>query len=323
MNTAKVFIVGPIGDFGSEKRINADLLLNKVIDPIMRELNCLYVRAEQIMNPGLINDQIDHELRSADIVIADLRDLNPNVMYELGIRQALGLSCILMIPADQKPPFDLQNYRTISYPRDLEEVEQVKRHLKLQVQRELGKSLMGSEDRWLYWHKTIARIEVNVECRSIWIITPDLYHSTKCPFLNDVVQENLRRGITYTYIFPDTDQTASLLNVLRGIFSSYPDQLIERSMPKDIFLTMAVSHYLVFEPDPYSDKPTQVFLELPIKSREYWIEVDKDAASGFYNRFYRIAKDLPQSKKNGGRRRQRNKTEMVAESGQLLATKTK
>jgi len=98
MNIAKVFVIGPIGSPGSEKRRNADLLLDKVIVPAMDDLHYPVVRAERMRKPGPINRQVDYELRSTEIVIADLRDLNPNVMYELGIRQGLGLSCILLAP---------------------------------------------------------------------------------------------------------------------------------------------------------------------------------------------------------------------------------
>lgn len=292
MNTPKVFVVCPIGSAASLKRQYSDRLLGNVVVPVMDQLQCDVIRGDQIPNPGRINDQIDHVLRSADIVIADLRDLNPNVMYELGVRQGLGLPWILMAPQGQRLPFDLHDYRTIFYPRDLEAVDEVKRQLKMQVQKALRDGPAESEYSWLHKNNMVARIEENADCNSIWVITPDLYQSTNCPFFKEVVQKNLERGITYTYIFPKTDQTISMLDTLRQIFSSYPNQLVERPMPDDIFRTMSVSHYLVFELEASGDLPPQVFLELPIESREYWIEVDRDAARGFFSRFYRIAKGL-------------------------------
>ena len=321
MNIAKVFVIGPIGSPGSEKRRNADLLLDKVIVPAMDDLHYPVVRAERMRKPGPINRQVDYELRSTEIVIADLRDLNPNVMYELGIRQGLGLSCILLAPVAQKLPFNLQDYRTIRYPGDLEKVDQVKYELRGQVQEELKNNLTGRGSQWLYWHEIIERIEENVECGTIWVITPDLLHSTNCPFFMEAVKKNLQKGITYTYVFPKTAQTLALLDTLRGVFSTHPNLLTERPMREDLFRKMAVSHYLVLEPGACSDKPPQVFLELPIRSREYWIEVDRDAAQGFYSRFYGIVKGLPRRKNNGGSPQQENKTAMIAEAGKSMATK--
>ena len=63
-------------------------------------------------------------------------------------------------------------------------------------------------------------------------------------------------------------------------------------MSENTFRKIAVSHYLVFD-SVCDDKPPRVFLELPIKSHEYWMEVDTEAAKDFFSRFYPIAKGLP------------------------------
>ncbi len=46
-------------------------------------------RADELHRPGLIDLMYNEWLYEADIVLADLTFGNPNVFYELGIRQAL------------------------------------------------------------------------------------------------------------------------------------------------------------------------------------------------------------------------------------------
>jgi len=78
----------------------------------------------------MIPEQIRNALHSAELVVADLTERNPNVMYEIGVRHALGLP-LLMISRDLRGlPFDVSHYRTISYdPADIESVSECKRRL--------------------------------------------------------------------------------------------------------------------------------------------------------------------------------------------------
>ncbi len=47
-------------------------------------------RADEIASPGQISDQIKQAIDSADVVIADITDVNPNVMWELGFADGRG-----------------------------------------------------------------------------------------------------------------------------------------------------------------------------------------------------------------------------------------
>ena len=59
-------------------------------------------------------------LHEADIIIADLTEMNPNVFYELGLRQATKGKCINIVCTDEKRelPFDIHQYRAHSYKTD-------------------------------------------------------------------------------------------------------------------------------------------------------------------------------------------------------------
>jgi tetratricopeptide (TPR) repeat protein len=73
-------------------------------------------RADELRQPGLIDRMYNEWLFDADIVLADLTFGNPNVYYELGIRQALSKKgTVLVACKGTKLPFDVRNQYVIHY----------------------------------------------------------------------------------------------------------------------------------------------------------------------------------------------------------------
>lgn len=108
------FFIATIGDEGSEHRKHSDMMLGSFVEKAVGELGLKVVRADKIAAPGMINAQvIAHVLRSK-IVIADLSFHNPNVFYELAIRHMTGLPAVHIVRKEDKIPFDLQNFRTVT-----------------------------------------------------------------------------------------------------------------------------------------------------------------------------------------------------------------
>lgn len=79
----------------------------------IRELNAR--RADSSVYPNPIVADILEELEKAEIVIADLTGLTPNVLYELGIAHVRCDSVVLLCQEGQKLPFDLAFIRCIFY----------------------------------------------------------------------------------------------------------------------------------------------------------------------------------------------------------------
>jgi nucleoside 2-deoxyribosyltransferase len=73
------------------------------------------VRADFITKTGSINKSVIQHIYNADLVIADLTDLNPNVFYELGVRHALRNGTILVALEGTKLPFDVGDLRSVFY----------------------------------------------------------------------------------------------------------------------------------------------------------------------------------------------------------------
>jgi len=96
-----------------------DEVYRQLIQPIARELGLTVLRADEIASPGFILEQIRAAIVQARIVVADVTDGNPNVLYELGFTQALGKSLVIVAKEDSKFPFDVSHQRILLYGTDL------------------------------------------------------------------------------------------------------------------------------------------------------------------------------------------------------------
>jgi hypothetical protein len=75
-------------------------------------------RADDIKSNRAIIQDIWKSICEARVIIADMTNLNPNVMYELGIAHTLGKETILLYQHSEteiKFPFDLSHIRRIEY----------------------------------------------------------------------------------------------------------------------------------------------------------------------------------------------------------------
>ena len=115
MEKRTCFLIAPIGPSGSEVRRRSDLLFAHIVRPAAEVNGYQLIRADQINVPGPITGQIVQMLLDADVVVADISGLNPNVMYELGIRHATRRPVIQLAAQGEVIPFDIANIRTIIF----------------------------------------------------------------------------------------------------------------------------------------------------------------------------------------------------------------
>jgi len=69
------------------------------------------------------------QLNQADVVLADLTDMNPNVFYELGVRHTLRTRTILVSQTMDDVPSDLKQYGVITYNTTLSGVTEYKKKI--------------------------------------------------------------------------------------------------------------------------------------------------------------------------------------------------
>jgi hypothetical protein len=90
----------------------------KLVQSVCKVRNLEPRRADSSQYPRAIVADILEELETAEIIIADLTGLNPNVLYELGIAHVRCDSVVLLCERGQALPFDLASIRCLFYDLD-------------------------------------------------------------------------------------------------------------------------------------------------------------------------------------------------------------
>lgn len=114
------FVLMPFGDD----------LLHQVyevhIKPTVEQSGLRCQRADDVLGPTPIMEDIWQGINGARVVLAELTGQNPNVFYELGLCHAIGKDAILIAQDIKWVPFDVRHRRAIIYtptPRGLKQLE--------------------------------------------------------------------------------------------------------------------------------------------------------------------------------------------------------
>jgi hypothetical protein len=109
-------------DYINNRDIDLDKTFKRIIKPVFEGLGFECKRSIDYP-PGIIDTIMYKGIFNADFVIADISTLNPNALYELGVRHALKPYTTLVICEDQilingKLPFDLSHITALAYRHD-------------------------------------------------------------------------------------------------------------------------------------------------------------------------------------------------------------
>lgn len=119
LNNNDCFIIMPIADtdpypIGHFKRVYEYLIKPAVVAAGFRP-----VRADDVLNTNYIAIDIVKKIVNCEMALCDLSSRNPNVFYELGIRQSFNLPVTLIRDSITKRAFDIQGFRDIEYDENL------------------------------------------------------------------------------------------------------------------------------------------------------------------------------------------------------------
>jgi hypothetical protein len=92
-----------------------DAHYERVIRPAVKEAGLKCVRGDEIYSDQAIIQDIWKSIRQARVVVAELSERNPNVLYEIGLAHAIGKPIILLTRNETDVPFDLKSLRYCFY----------------------------------------------------------------------------------------------------------------------------------------------------------------------------------------------------------------
>lgn len=137
----KAFIVTPIGRANTSVNRAARGLIETVLTPVLISMDFTVNNPMNDNSSGSITNQIIGHIVEDDLVIVNLTDMNPNVMYELALRHSTDKPVVILIRSDQMSnvPFDIKDERIISFNDSLYGVEKLKKTIKEYINEAMNK----------------------------------------------------------------------------------------------------------------------------------------------------------------------------------------
>ena len=125
------FVLMPFGE-------KFDDIYRNLIRPAVIQVGLNPLRADEILTPGSIVEQIRSAIQQSKVCIADLTGRNSNVFYELGIAQTLAKPIILLSQDISDVPFDVRHLRIVTYANDMKSIKSSYTKLTITLQQVLG-----------------------------------------------------------------------------------------------------------------------------------------------------------------------------------------
>ena len=147
------FGVKPRND-GTDRTYNFDKVYRVIIQRAISNVKMQPLRADETEGSRIVHADMFKDLRDRPVVLVDLSLLNPNVMYELGIRHVMSSTGTVLMANEEtvkKLPFDIALSRTISYKYDGEHLDwdEVERVVP-QLQAAIEEARRGTPDSPVY-----------------------------------------------------------------------------------------------------------------------------------------------------------------------------
>ncbi|WP_323635137.1 hypothetical protein [Pectobacterium polaris] len=109
------FVIMPIADVAGYDTGHFTRVYHHIIKPACDLANFEAIRADDINSSHMIVVDILKKIVECDIAICDLSSRNPNVLYELGLRQAFNKKTVLIKDNKTESIFDVQGFRYAQY----------------------------------------------------------------------------------------------------------------------------------------------------------------------------------------------------------------
>ena len=133
------FVIMPIADCEGYEKGHFAHVYNDIIKPAIEKTEFSAIRADEVKETNLIHLDILKKLIDAPIAVCDLSTRNPNVLFELGIRQAFDRPVVLIQEKGTPKIFDIAPLRYLEYSKEL------KYHEVLESQKNLQEAIEATK----------------------------------------------------------------------------------------------------------------------------------------------------------------------------------
>lgn len=113
------FVIMPIADHDGYDKGHFTKVYEDIFKPACASAGFTAVRADEVKQTNLIHLDILQKLIESPMAICDLSSRNPNVLFELGLRQAFDKPTVLVQEAGTPKIFDIAPLRYTEYRREL------------------------------------------------------------------------------------------------------------------------------------------------------------------------------------------------------------
>lgn len=159
------FVIMPISNQNDYEDGHFTLVYEDIIKPAIQANNMKPIRADETKNTNLIQLDILRRIIETPIAICDMSSKNPNVFYELGMRQAFDMPTVLIKDDETTAPFDISGFRYITYNKNMKHRE---------VQRAVEELTKCINETYL---KKDDKSEINSLIRLMELTTPASFNS--------------------------------------------------------------------------------------------------------------------------------------------------
>ena len=175
-----------------------------------------FTNAGDLDNQQNILKDIIAGIYQADVIIADLTGLNPNVFYELGIAHAMDKKVIILTQDLSELPFDIKSYRAVAYSLLFHKIPA--------LMEELSKLLRGAVDGTVKYGSPVSDYAPNffngveTKTKNLMNTMTPLVKSfpEKVDILSDMDDVDEKNGYL-DYIADITENTASITDELTSM----------------------------------------------------------------------------------------------------------
>lgn len=134
------FVIMPISDQDGYPKGHFRRVYDDIITPAVKESGYVPQRGDDVSQTNLIHLDILNRLLEAPIAVCDLSARNPNVLFELGIRQAFDKPVVLIREKGTPEIFDIGPLRYCEYDREMRYRDV------LQAQKDIAAAIVSTKD---------------------------------------------------------------------------------------------------------------------------------------------------------------------------------